>query len=286
MNSREIKELVRHYNLAISPRKMGQNFLVDPRILDRIARTLEVMPGDRVLEIGAGLGALTELLIPSGATIYAVERDKRFVQVLADRFKEATNLQIIQSDILEVDISTYANGKPKSLLIAGNLPYSMTSPILEFLVRHRKWVHRAILTVQKEVAQRIVASSGSKVYSSISIFVQVAYKPTLVFSIPPNAFYPQPKVTSSVILLDSLTEAVVEEAEEEGILKLARLIFMHRRKTLLNALIIPGVGLTKEEILARLQKVKIDPTRRPETFSLPELAVLYRALQPSQAAGR
>ena len=274
-----IKELIRHYNLGISPRRLGQHFLIDGRVLDRIAGQLQAGPGDNVLEIGAGLGALTEPLLATGATIYAVERDSRFLRVLTDRFRGSDNLQLVRSDILKVDLGPYASGEPGSLLIAGNIPYSLTSPILDFLVRQRIWVRRAVLTVQKEVAARIIAKPGCKEYSSVTLLVNVAYKPSIAFQIAPGCFYPKPKVTSAVLRLDPLPEPAVPLEEEASVRRLIRLIFTHRRKTILNALLTGGYEFEKAALLARLQEAGIDPVRRPETFSLKELAVLNRVLQ-------
>jgi len=278
MNVKEIKAIVQQYRLGISPRRLGQHFLVDARALERIRSILEISPEDVVLEIGAGLGALTDLLLETGATIYSVEKDHRFLRVLTDRFKDKDKLQLVRSDILKVDLGAYAQGEPKSLVVFGNIPYSMTSPILEFLLRQRQWVKRAALTIQKEVADRIVAKPGTKAYSSLSLMVGVAFKPRVLFTIAPGAFYPQPKVTSSILKLDPLDKPVVPPDEEEGILKLIRRIFTHRRKTLQNALLTAGQGWQKEQILAALKEAQIDPVRRPETFTLEELATLHRAL--------
>ena len=277
LNVRAIKELVRQYNLGISPRRLGQHFLVDPKALTRIAQVVGATADDRILEIGAGLGALTEALVQTGAFLYAVERDPRFVQILNDRFQDHPKLQIIRSDILQMDLSPYA-ATPKSLLVVGNIPYSMTSPILEFLLAQRQWVKRAVLTVQKEVADRIVASPGTKAYSSITLLVAVAFKPRIAFTIHPGAFYPQPKVTSAILRLDPLPEPVVPPEEEEAVLKLVRRIFTYRRKTLLNALSTGGIDLSRESILERLKAAQIDPTRRPETLALPEARTLHRCL--------
>ncbi len=278
LNVRAIKELVRQYNLGISPRRLGQHFLVDPKALTRIAQVVGAAADDRILEIGAGLGALTEALLAAGATVYAIERDPRFVRVLTDRFQDHRDLTIIRSDILQMELGPPYALEPKSLLVAGNIPFSMTSPILEFLLKQRQWVKRAVLTVQKEVAQRIVAKPGTKAYSSITLLVAVAFKPTIAFTIHPGAFYPQPKVTSAVLCLDPLPEPVVPPEEEEAVLKLVRRIFTHRRKTLLNALHTGGMDLPKEIILERLKAAQIDPTRRPETLALPEARTLHRCL--------
>lgn len=274
---RDIKEIAKKYGLGISPRTMGQCFLVDGRQLSRIASTLEAQAGDQVLEIGAGLGALTHELLQSGATVYAVEKDKRFLQVLIDRFKDNASLQLVRSDILEVSLGSYAMGSEKSLLVVGNIPYSLTSPILEFLLKQRQWVKKVLLTVQKEVADRIVAKPGTKTYSSISVLVQVAFKPSIAFTIPPGAFYPQPKVTSAVLRLDPLDSPAVPPEQEEGILKMVRSIFSYRRKTLLNALLTGGLEMDKEELSKRLKKAGIDPVRRPETLDLKELSRIYTA---------
>ena len=274
---REIKELVREHNLGISPRRLGQHFLVDPKALARLAAELGAGQEDRVLEIGAGLGALTEELLKSGATLYAVERDARFLKVLTSRFRDSANLQLVRSDILRVDLASYALGDPKSILVIGNIPYSLTSPILEFLLHQRRWVRRVLLTIQKEVADRIVAQPGTKAYSSLSVLVGVAFVPSIVFTIPPGSFYPQPKVTSAVLRLDPLSEPVVNPEEEEGILRLVRGLFTHRRKTLLNGLLTSGGKIAKEELLQRLHKNGIDPNRRAETFSLAEFSELFRS---------
>ncbi len=275
---REVKDLVRHYNLAISPHRMGQHFLIEPKVLERIAAQAGAGPDDRVIEVGPGLGALTGPLLATGATVYAVEKDRRFVEVLTDRFKDNPRLQLVRSDILEVDLSSYALGEPHSLIVVGNIPYSLTSSILEFLVRQRQWVRRAVLTIQKEVAQRIIAKPGGKAFSSISLFVSVAFKPSIAFQISSGCFYPRPKVTSGVLRLDPLPAPVVSPEEEEKLLRFIRSLFTHRRKTVLNAITSTGTGLEKAEIQRRLSEAGIDSVRRPETFSLSELAALHRLL--------
>lgn len=282
LNVRAIKELIRQHHLGISPRRRGQHFLVDPQALARMAATVGAAPGERVLEIGAGLGALTEALLETGARLTAVERDPRFSRILEDRFGQVQNFKLVQADILELNLAPTAEERPHSLLVAGNLPYSITSLILEFLLRQRVWVKRAVLTVQKEVAERIVARPGTKAYSSITLLTQVAFRPSIAFKISPHAFYPQPEVTSAVLKLDPLMEPPVPARQEEGVLKLIRLLFTHRRKTLLNALNIPEIGISKDQLQRCLQEAGIDPVRRPETFSLQELVVLHQRLATSR----
>ncbi len=274
----DIKDIVKKYNLGISPRKMGQCFLIDNRALARIATELGAKEGETVLEIGAGLGALTHELLQSGAMVYGVEKDNRFLDVLTDRFKEEPRLQLVRSDILKVDLGSYAQGVPQSLLVIGNIPYSMTSPILEFLLHQRRWVKRVLLTIQKEVADRIIAEPGTKTCSSLSLMVKVAFKPSIAFTIHAGAFYPQPKVTSALLRLDPLSKPAIPEEQEEGVLKLARMVFTYRRKTLLNAMLMGGIQLPKEELLKRLEKINIDPVRRPETLDLQDLARIQAAI--------
>ena len=278
MNVRGIRDLVQHYGLGISPRRLGQCFLVDKRALSRIAQEAGAAPGDRVLEIGAGLGALTEELLASGATIYAVERDSRFLKVLTDRFRDKGNLQMVRSDILKVDLSSYALGEPFSLRVVGNIPYSLTSPILEFLQKQRRWVRLALLTVQREVAQRIIARPGTREYSSLSLFVRSAFEPSILFNISPGGFYPRPQVTSSVLRLEPLPKPPLPADREEQVLALVRRLFTHRRKTLLNSLQMSGLKMEKEEILRRLKEAGIDPGCRAETLGLAEMAALESAL--------
>ncbi|MCM8811991.1 MAG: 16S rRNA (adenine(1518)-N(6)/adenine(1519)-N(6))-dimethyltransferase RsmA [Candidatus Omnitrophica bacterium] len=278
MNSREIKEIVRRYRLGISPRRMGQNFLVDPRVLSRIVETVGVGPRSVVVEIGAGLGALTAGLLETGAMVYAVEKDAGFLRVLTDRFKDQDRLQLIQSDVLKLDLGSYASGRPKELLITGNIPYSLTSSILEFLLRQRRWVKRAVLTVQREVAVRVTAQPGTKAYASISLLAQVAFMPSVAFTIAPSCFYPQPKVTSAVLQLDPVDALVVAPEEEERVLRLGRQLFTHRRKTLLNSLCLCMDGQDKERLMQQIAAAGLDPVRRPETLSLQDLVRLARIL--------
>ncbi len=275
----DVKGLIRQHRLALSRQRLGQHFLVDGPALSRIAAELPAGPSDKIFEIGAGLGALTEPLLDTGATVYAVERDARFLTVLTDRFKSRDNLQLVRSDILNMDMGSYAMGEEKSLWVVGNLPYSLTGPILEFLLANRRWVRRAVLMIQKEVAERMVAGPGGKECSSLSITTRLAFTPSIVFLIPPTSFYPKPKVTSAVIRLEPLDKPVVPIGEEEKIIRLVRRVFMHRRKTLQNSLLMSDLGFEKEQVVAALAALKIDPIRRCETLSLEEFVGLSRTLK-------
>lgn len=279
MRVAEIKALIRQHRLGISPHRLGQHFLVEARARERIGRALEVGPADRILEIGAGLGSLTEILLETGARVTGVERDARFFRVLEERFRDHPRLTLIRSDIRRVELSDHAAGRERSLTVFGNIPYALTSPILEYLLRQRRWVRRAVLTVQKEVALRLVASAGGKTYSSFSVMVQIAFRPKVAFLIPPNAFYPQPRVTSAVLRLDPLPDRRLPAEEEEALLMFVRSIFTHRRKTLVNALITAGAGRDREAALSAVRAAGLEPSARPETLDLPALIRLHRALR-------
>lgn len=278
LSVRDIKALVRQYNLGFSPRRLGQHFLIQPGAMERIVQVLGPGPGEPVLEIGAGLGALTEALLKTGAAVTAVEKDPRFVRVLQDRFSQAPGLRLVQANVLHLELAALAPGGEQPLFVAGNIPYSLTSPILEFLVLQRRWVRRAVLTTQREVAHRILAKPGTKAYTGLTLLVQVAFRPSLAFTLAPSAFYPKPEVTSAVLRMDPLRQPVVPPEDEAGVLRMIRRIFLHRRKTLLNALITGGSALPREEIAGRLKAAGIDPSRRPETLDLTQLHRLYRQL--------
>ena len=164
-------------------------------------------------------------------------------------------------------------------MVLGNIPYSMTSRILEFLLVQRRWVKRAVLMIQKEVADRLVAKPGTKVYSSISVMVQTAFEPKILFTVPPGRFYPQPKVTSAVVRLVPVTTVLVPKPKEEAVLRMVRKLFTHRRKTVLNALLAFVSDWEKEPLAEALKAKGLDPKRRPETFSIPEMVQLVEVLE-------
>jgi len=277
VNIPEIKAIALKYQLGIFPQRMGQHFLVDGGVLARIAEALGPTAEDTVLEIGPGLGALTEQLIFRAGRLIAVEKDRKFLEVLTDRFKTVDHLQLVRSDILKVDWAALAGGREKSLLVAGNIPYALTSPIIEALVTHRQWIRRAVLTIQKEVADRIVAAPGRRAYSSLSVLTRVGFVPKIAFRIHAGAFYPRPRVVSAVLKLDALAQPAVPPELEEPVLRLTRHLFTHRRKTLLNGL--TGFNqLAREELLKRLHAAGISPTVRAETLDLGMLTRLAASL--------
>ena len=266
----DAKRLCREYDVFPS-KGMGQNFLVAPSAAEQIADAAALAPRETVLEIGAGFGALTAALVARGVTVIAVERDRRLGRALKDRFGDRPDLRLLVEDILRVDWEALGDGP---LVVIGNLPYMITSPILERLVRHRARIARAVVTIQKEVAQRIAADPGSKTFGALTCFVQADFTPQLVMDLAPRMFWPQPAVTSAVLRLTPRTPPLLTDAQREPFTAVVQALFQHRRKTLMNGLLNPALGLTRDQAEAAIRDAMLDPQQRPETIPVPTLATL------------
>ncbi|MBI4227616.1 MAG: ribosomal RNA small subunit methyltransferase A [Candidatus Omnitrophica bacterium] len=271
----EIKRLCREYGVFPS-KGMGQHFLVDPRVAERIVEGVAPRPRERLVEIGAGFGALTAVLLERGVTVVAVERDRRLARALNDRFGDRPDLRLVVDDILRVDWAAFGAGP---LVVVGNLPYMITSPLLERLVRHRARVSRAVVTIQREVAQRIAAAPGTKTFGALTCFVQADFLCDLIVEIAPKSFWPQPAVTSAVLRLTPRTPPLVTDAEREPFTAVVQACFQHRRKTLLNGLLNPALGLTRDRAVAAIREAGLDPSQRPETVPVPMFAALARLIR-------
>lgn len=261
--------------LHLSPRKkFGQNFMVNEEALRAIAAAVEVENGQTVIEIGPGLGFLTKLLAEKTSRLIAIEKDRAFAAHLTKNFS-AHPVRILEADVLEVNPLTAFPAATGPVCVVGNIPYNITSPILEWLILHRRNVKQAVLTMQWEVAERLMAKPGSKQWGSLSIFVQLYTKVSLVRKVGRQCFWPSPNVDSAVVKLDFLSSPSVQVADEEHFFKLVRRAFQKRRKTILNSLADKAGGLFgKEAIAGALKQAKIDPMRRPETLTLEEWAKL------------
>lgn len=273
----DLKTLFKKYNFFPS-KGMGQNFLTDSRTAVRIVEQLALRPGEKVLEIGPGFGALTEHLIASGVHVIAIERDRRLAHALKDRWGAHSHFQIVTQDFLQWDWQVPEWDGP--FVVLGNLPYVITSPVLEKLVLHRKQVRRAVVTVQQEVAERVAASPGGKTFGSLTCFVQAFYAVEILFDISPKAFYPQPAVSSSVIRLTPRAVPAVAEDELEPYVAMLQALFQRRRKTVVNGLLNPVLGLQRPDAERIIQQAAIDPTARPETLSIEQFAALARLWKP------
>jgi len=261
--------------MRVFPKKsLGQNFLVDRNIAGRIIEALELRPSDIILEIGSGKGELTSLIAAKVNKVYAVELDKRLQGILASRLKDHNNINIIMQDILKVDLGGLLGIRGK-VKVFGNIPYYISSPIIEYLIKHREWVREAFITVQKEFARRVAASPGSKDYGAFSLFAQYYTLPSIVFQINRGCFYPVPKVDSSLLYLKFRDKPAVYVSDEGLLFRVIRSAFNQRRKTLKNSL--KGV-VAQDKIEGFLLKHKKSPNSRAEELSLAEFAGLANTL--------
>lgn len=266
-------------------KKFGQNFLIDPHVLDKIVAAAEISEEDFVVEIGPGIGTLTQYLAHAAGKVCAVEIDRNLIPILEDTLSAWDNVTVIQEDILNLDVRELAEkenqGRP--VKIVANLPYYITTPIIMGLLEKKVPIKSMTVMVQKEVAQRMQALPGSKDYGALSLAVQYYASPYLAANVPPNCFIPRPNVGSAVIRLSCLAEPPVRTVDEELMFRLIRAAFNQRRKTLLNGLRNdPGLHLSKEKVEEALEACGLLPAVRGETLGLKEYAALadYFALHP------
>ncbi|KYZ76296.1 16S rRNA methyltransferase [Anaerosporomusa subterranea] len=270
--------VIRRFGLSLSKR-LGQNFLISEQVVDQIVASACLSPEDTVLEIGPGIGTLTQGLAETGASVVAVELDARLVEVLATTLEGYDNIRVVHGDILKTDISREI--KAEKYKVVANLPYYITTPIIMTLLERRLPIEVLVTMVQKEVAQRMTASPGGKDYGALSVAVQYYTEPELLFDVPPTAFIPAPAVDSSVIRCTVRTKPPVDVADERRFFRVVKGAFSQRRKTLSNAL--KTTGLSSEQIAAILTKAQINPIRRGETLSLEEFATIANAWSSSES---
>lgn len=262
-------------------KKFGQNFLIDTHVLDKIIRSAEITKEDLVLEIGPGIGTMTQYLACAAGKVIAVEVDKALLPILKDTLDGYENVQIINNDILKVDIAELVEkenaGRP--IKVAANLPYYITTPIIMGLLENHVPVKSITVMVQKEVASRMQAAPGTKDYGALSLAVQYYAKPYIVANVPQNCFIPRPKVGSAVIRLERYAEPLVFVKDEKLLFQIIRASFNQRRKTLANGLKnAADLDFTKEEIEAAIEKLGKDPGIRGEALVLEEFAELSNHL--------
>lgn len=270
------RHILSAFHLRASKR-LGQNFLVDAGVVRAIVDAADLSPADTVLEIGPGIGTLTQGLAESGARIVAVELDKKLPAVLAETLKGYDNVTVVPGDILKLDILRILNlGAGERFKVVANLPYYITTPILMALLEQHLPIERMVTMVQKEVAVRMTARPGSKDYGALSVAVQYHTDARIVMDVPPRAFMPAPEVTSAVIACRVRETPAVRPSDEKLFFRLVRAAFGQRRKTLLNAL--TGAGLTKELCRAGLAAAGIAESLRGEQLSLADFARLSDAV--------
>lgn len=261
--------------MRIYPKKsLGQNFLVDKNISGKIVSLLGFNSSDIVLEIGAGRGELSSLIAPCVKKIYCLEIDKRLIPLLLNRMKDFDNASVINSDILKFNLGALSKEEGK-IKVFGNIPYYISSPIIEYLIKHKSGVTEAFITVQKEFARRVVAKPGSKEYGSLSIFVQYHAAAEIILKISKGCFYPAPKVDSSLLRLSFYRKPAVFVRNEELFFKVVRSAFTQRRKTLINSL---RNKAPLEQVKSFLEEHNKSVKSRPEELSLREFADLVETL--------
>ena len=268
--------VLQKYNFNFQ-KKFGQNFLIDTNVLDKIIRSAEITKDDCVLEIGPGIGTMTQYLAENAREVIAVEIDKALIPILEDTLSEYDNVTVINDDILKVDINKIAQerngGKP--IKVVANLPYYITTPIIMGLFESHVPLKSITIMVQKEVADRMQEGPGSKEYGALSLAVQYYAKPEIVANVPPNCFIPRPNVGSAVIRLTRYEEPPVKVQDEAKMFALIRASFNQRRKTLVNGLgNAAGLNVSKEQVQKALESMGMSPTVRGETFSLEQFAQL------------
>lgn len=276
------KEILKKYGFSFK-KSLGQNFLTDPNILRNIAATAELAETDRIIEVGPGIGALTEHLARSKGEVLAFEIDQRLIEVLDDTLSIYNNVTVVNEDILEADVVTVADNIFKSdgaIKVVANLPYYITTPIMMHLLMSGLDIESMVVMMQKEVADRISAKPSTKAYGSLSIAVQYYMEAELAFIVPKTAFVPQPNIDSAIIKLTKRTTPIVEVIDEAFFFKLTKSAFMQRRKTLWNNLVnyFGKEAETKEWLEKSLEETNIDPKRRGETLSIQEFGLLANVL--------
>ena len=268
------------YNFVFQ-KKFGQNFLIDTHVLDKIIAAAEITKDDFVLEIGPGIGTMTQYLADAAREVTAVEIDDALIPILQDTLKEWDNVSVIHGDILKTDIRKIADEKNQGrpIKVVANLPYYITTPIIMGLFESHVPVDSITVMVQKEVADRMQTGPGSKDYGALSLAVQYYAKPEIVANVPPNCFMPRPKVGSAVIRLDRYEEPPVQVKDEKLMFRIIRASFNQRRKTLANGLKnSPELDFTKEQIEAASGHLGRGASIRGEALTLEEFAELANYL--------
>lgn len=273
-NPQNTIEILNKYKFVFQ-KKFGQNFLIDTHVLDKIIQAAEITKEDFVVEIGPGIGTMTQYLASAAKGVAAIEIDKALIPILQDTLKDYSNVTIINQDVLKVDLRKLAeemnDGRP--VKVVANLPYYITTPIIMGLFEHHIPVESITVMVQKEVADRMQVGPGTKDYGALSLAVQYYAKPYIVANVPPNCFMPRPNVGSAVIRLTTHSEPPVKVQNEALMFAIIRASFNQRRKTLQNGLShVPELGITKEMTAAILKQMNLSPSIRGEAMNLEQFA--------------
>ena len=275
-NSKNTIEIIQKYDFTFQ-KKFGQNFLIDPHVLTKIIDAADVTSDDFVIEIGPGIGSMTQYLCERAGQVCAVEIDKALIPILKDTLSSYDNITVINNDILKMDLKKHieenANGMP--VKVVANLPYYITTPIVMELLESKLPIKSITIMVQKEVADRMQVGPGTKDYGALSLAVQYYASPKIVADVPPNCFIPRPNVGSAVIRLDVYDDKPVHVNDEKHMFKLIRAAFNQRRKTLVNSINnFDTLSHKKEDVVAALSQMGLSETIRGEALTLEQFAQL------------
>jgi 16S rRNA (adenine1518-N6/adenine1519-N6)-dimethyltransferase len=265
---------------VLPKRALGQHFLIDQGIAQKIVRLADLEPGDCVVEIGPGMGVLTFLMLPLVKRVVAVELDQGMADWLREKGQGLASLTIVRQDALGFDFAKVTRDVRRRIKVVANLPYNISTPVIFRLLESREAVTHLTLMLQREVAERIIATPGSKAYGPLSIFTQLYTAPKIMMRIPPEAFYPRPKVESALVRFEILERPRIAIADGDFFQKVVRASFAQRRKTLLNSLTGSSLSLgPKDKIAKALEAIGIDHRRRAETLGLVEFQRIAEALK-------
>jgi len=274
-----VRKIIRDY--GATPRKsLGQSFLEDKNVIAKIVDVADIRNDDTIVEIGAGLGIMTELMADRAKKIIAIDIDARMINILRERFKDRQQVVIIEQDVLSYDFSS-ALGEDSAgrIKVVGNVPYNISTQILFRLLEFRHHISSAVILFQKEVADRITASPGSKDYGIPSVFVALYAQAYREMNVPASCFFPPPKVTSTLVKFIMRNEPLAQISDEKFFEKIVKVAFSKRRKTILNNLLRASLpGCSKENLVSLLKEIDIDGKRRGETLSVEEFAHLSNAI--------
>lgn len=279
-NPKNTIEVLQKYNFNFQ-KKFGQNFLIDTHVLDKIIAASEITKEDCVLEIGPGIGTMTQYLAENAREVVAVEIDDHLIPILEDTLSAYDNVTVIHNDILKVDIGKIVEEKNagKPIKVVANLPYYITTPIIMGLFESHVPLKSITIMVQKEVADRMQVGPGTKDYGALSLAVQYYAEPEIVANVPPNCFMPRPNVGSAVIRLTRYDKPPVDVKDEKFMFSLIRASFNQRRKTLVNGLTnAANLSVTKEQIVTALEQMNLPATIRGEALTLEQFATLANLL--------
>ena len=279
-NPKNTIEILQKYHFVFQ-KKYGQNFLIDGNILDKIIESAQITKDDCVIEIGPGIGTMTQYLAEAAREVIAVEIDKVLIPILEDTLAPYDNVTVINEDILKVDINALVSEKNQGrpIKVVANLPYYITTPIIMGLFESKVPLNSITIMVQKEVADRMQVGPGTKDYGALSLAVQYYAKPEVVVQVPPSCFMPQPKVGSAVIRLTKYEKPAVHVENEAFFFQVIRASFNQRRKTLVNGIMnAANLNIRKEKVLEALEEMELSATIRGEALTLDQFATFSNIL--------